>query len=258
MKRNSIARNSVKLQEFDESEDESHIHEEINGSVKKTVITNKREHIYVENFETLCRKTTIETITRYILKEDEKSSNDEYIDDINEKRKKKDSVHAEYDTEEHMEVFELREIPKEKIGILRKRNTPVFILKDNEKYFFAFVPYNFKLTGSLKVEHRCAPRTSVCKRLSAKADCDGGCRKVRTKNKRLESFPWIKSGYETMHTEYEGFVVIECEHQDLEDEDSKYEKVSAEALMDLSLFLWNDVDTIDQLIKRINKNFNKR
>ena len=243
MRKNSIEKNSIGLQEFAENDDDSHIVETPIGKAQKSVITYKREQVYVENFEKLHRKTTIEVVTKFLLEDNESN--------------KKDNIKVVHETEEHIDSYELREILKEKLNILRNRNIPIFILKENDRYYFAFVPYDFKLTGAIKVEHRCAPRTSLCKRLSPKPDCEGGCRKVRTTKKRLEQFSWIKSGYETINTEFECFVVIKCEHQELIEETNKYEKVPGDMLLELSSFLWNDVDSVEQLIKRINRNVSK-
>ena len=258
MKKNSIARKNIGLQEFEETVEESHSYETVEDVFRKTVTTFKREHVYVENFDKLYRKITTETITKYILKDDNNPSGKkkgDYERDV--EKKKNDNIKVVCETEEDVEEFDLREIPKEKLQILRSQQIPVFILKENNRYYFAFVPYNFKLTGSVKIEHRCAPRTTICKRLSPKADCDGGCRKVRAAKKRLESFSWIKSGYETINTEFESFLVIKCEHQDLLEDADKYAKVPGEKMLELSSFLWNDVDNVNQMIKRINRKIKK-
>lgn len=233
MKLNSIDTNKLSLQETEDSDEDDYSK------------TNSREEIWVEDNDILYRKITTENVTRY----------------YSEKRRNPEEVTLKRlvtESDSQLDSFKLREIPVSKLDVLRAQKIPCFILKDNGKYFYTVVPNDLKLIGTLKVEHRCAPRTAICKRMSTLPDCDGGCRKVRASSKHIEDYPWITAGYETVNTQIECFVVINCGHQDLIDvKGKKHEKVPGDVMLELASFLWNDVDSVGKLIERIEKNVSK-
>lgn len=231
MKKNSINTNIVGLQEIEDSDEEEHI------------ITNRKEDIWAENNK-LYRKFRVENVKRYYEAK---------------KRKPDESVmkRVVVNSEEHVDEYNLIEISEDELRMLRKYQIPTFILKDNGKYFYTQIPRDLNLIGSVNVEHRCSPRTSICTRLSPCSDSNGGCRKVRDVKKRLEKYAWIKSGYETINTDFECFVVIKCEHQNLVNANAYNTKVLGEAMLKLASFIWDDVDSVAEMTRRINRNISK-
>ena len=114
-----------------------------------------------------------------------------------------------------IKIYRLVEIPINTISTYRKAKKPYFLFKMEEKYFITEIPKNFNFFAyDIIGEHLCSPKGEVCHRLSAAIDDEGGCQKVRDrlKNKRIEKYPWIKMGYETLHTKNDVFVVLECNH----------------------------------------------
>ena len=107
------------------------------------------------------------------------------------------------------EEFPLREVTKEELKELRRSGQPGFVLKEDDKYYYAEIKYNTRLLSRCMLSgHKC----ELCKRLSAAADCDGGCAKVREGCRGIERYKWITSGYESFNV-YEGgvFIVEYCD-----------------------------------------------
>ena len=82
--------------------------------------------------------------------------------------------------------------------------------------------------GILDVEHKCAPRAGVCKRLSPNSDECSGCAKVRARNPHIENYDWIPKAYEAVNNKYEAFIVLECKYHQLEIEPSENDGVKEE------------------------------
>lgn len=109
--------------------------------------------------------------------------------------------------------FTLKEVSDEELKAYRNSGTPGFVLKMDEKMYYARIPVNLNLvTANLLGSHMCAHSKTVCKRLSALSDEEGGCAKVRECSCCIERYDWITRGYETFGTKKDVFVVISCNH----------------------------------------------
>lgn len=108
---------------------------------------------------------------------------------------------------------ELSPINSNDIEALRNnKDNAYFLLKCEGKFFVAKIPKDASLMSCrILGHHKCASIGEECKRLSAASDEDGGCKKVRNRVKRLEDYPWIISGYQTIGCKYDNtFVVVNC------------------------------------------------
>ena len=102
----------------------------------------------------------------------------------------------------------------------------------------------------------------ICYRLSAASDEEGGCAKVRDSypDRCIENYPWIREGYQISNTVpgHNVFVVVRCEHFL---EFPKREKTSIEEfnkrIVVLAQNLWPDVESSEDVIKKIKSNENK-
>ena len=117
--------------------------------------------------------------------------------------------------EEKKELLEFKLIkatPKE-LAELRKKCVPAFILKYNGEMYYTEILKDLSfINANILGYHQCASFGLQCRRLSAASDEKGGCQKVRDRIARLEAYPWIKSGYETINTDDDLFVVADCLH----------------------------------------------
>ena len=143
--------------------------------------------------------------------------------------------------------FSLTEVSPEEITGFREQKVPSFVLKVDGKLYHTEVPKNINLI-SLNIfgKHQCAIGTSVCHRLSAASDEQGGCEKVRKRSKYIERYPWIVTGYEAFNTKNEWFVVVKCLHYEecpprekLKISEIKRRKIS------LALFFCDDVEDLE-------------
>ena len=119
---------------------------------------------------------------------------------------------------EKVKEYKFKLVDKTELAELRKSKKPILIVKENDKYYYTKIHYKMSFLGSLNVEHKCAPRDGVCKRLTPASDECGGCAKVRDANPHIENYDWITKAYEVVNVKNEAFVVIECEHHELERE----------------------------------------
>lgn len=180
--------------------------DEENDDDESSNLKGKREKAWVKN-QTLFRE-----ITLYIYEE---------VEEVNPRFGFKIKSKRVVKTESSIEEYKLEEVSEEELYKIREYKLPAFIMKENDRYFYAWIPFELRLLGSMTVEHKCAPRNDVCKRLTPLPDNLGGCAKVRAKNPRIEKYDWITKGYESVHTVCDCFIVLECEHHELESGESK-------------------------------------
>lgn len=126
------------------------------------------------------------------------------------------------------EDYPLREVTKKELLWLRAQKEAGFVLKIYDKYYYTQIPADFNLLSSSVLgdsTHCC----KSCPYFSTKADCDGGCSKVRDAtpkeyrllgakkgqaiilSKRIEKYDFISLGCETFHTRIsDAFIVSSC------------------------------------------------
>lgn len=162
---------------------------------KKTLKTTVTTKTVLEGVETLRADiliTTFEVITNRALKVVSKRQIDAKV--------------------EHLS-FPLIEVEPETLTDYRRKRVPSFVLKVNGKFFYSKIQSDINLVSSTILgAHRCASIDSVCNRLSAATDEEGGCEKVRDSSNHIERYPWITMGYETFNTKYDTFLVVQCLH----------------------------------------------
>lgn len=109
---------------------------------------------------------------------------------------------------------------------LRRQKTPTFILKFDGQLFYALVRQDFFITNHFifSSKHQC----DACTRCYAKPFEEGGCLKVLSRKSylnvseintialrsmsRIERFPFIVDGYETIGIQNESFYVANCQY----------------------------------------------
>ena len=111
---------------------------------------------------------------------------------------------------------EIAEIPakkvnKEELLLARLSGNPIFIYKKHDDVYVAELVGELKGVASENSKHECSNIKYTCKRLSALSDEQGGCEKVRDKNKYIENYDWIEEGYQTFNTENNLFIVLKCQ-----------------------------------------------
>ncbi len=155
--------------------------------------------------------------------------------------------------------YPLAEVTIDQIKTLRRTEIPSFLLKENGKYYYAKIPSNMNLTSScLLGRHQCSCPSHVCAHLSAATDEEGGCVKVRDLEKEIERYPFISCGYETFNCKHNCFVVLSCNHFEIAPLNKAMTlKERKEAHLLLAQFVWEDVDTIEEVRKRTHSNFEK-
>ena len=146
--------------------------------------------------------------------------------------------------------FNLRPITEDKLIALRVKNSPGFVLKNNDNIYYAGILKPMRFFVHCGYEHLCI----MCKRCSALPDERGGCQKIRdfdkstvlhsrinnlkeqmrysgqfekvsTKSlvhtclpksieisKRIEKYPFVTYGFETFGTNTESLVILKCEN----------------------------------------------
>lgn len=116
-------------------------------------------------------------------------------------------------------------IPATPKDILARRmeKSPFLIVLNKRRLAIVEIPENFSLS-SIALPHRC----SECKRCYARAESNGGCRKISdfpitvqenakivrdiTTSCRIEKYAFITLGIETCGTKNDSLVVARCEH----------------------------------------------
>lgn len=123
--------------------------------------------------------------------------------------------------------YPLREVTEKELLRLRAQKEAGFVLKIYNFLYYTQIPKDFILLSSSLL----GDSTHCCKNcpfFSAKADCDGGCSKVRDVtpkeyrllgynkrtslelSKRIEKYDFIELGCESFHTTLEAFIVASC------------------------------------------------
>lgn len=158
---------------------------------------------------------------------------------------------------ERIATYQFREITVEELKSLRKTKTPSFVYKEYERYFYCEIPYDksFLATNELG-NHMCSCQAiGCCERLSAASDKDGGCAKVRGYSIGIEKYPYIQTGYETFNTSNDVFVVLSCQNFKLCESTTQTSRDHILQLkVGLAQFVWDDIDNIGQVRKRIERN----
>ena len=137
-----------------------------------------------------------------------------YIRD--DKTGKEEKIRRLKDCNEKCKEYHLKSVEKTDLAALRNSKKPIFIVKEDDKYYYTEIHYTMSFYGTLNVEHKCAPRKGVCKHLNPNSDECSGCAKVRNQNPHIENYDWITKAYEAVNNKYEAFVVLECKHHELE------------------------------------------
>lgn len=176
----------------------------VNGTIKE--LPKKFRMVGKHEKETITKTVLVGTKSVQIQ---EITSNYEYVkngDDVI--RKKIDSK------TKVLENYPLKETTREELFNIRKSGAPLVILKKGDKLFYGEITPDINMMSATAYgAHKCA----TCHRLSALADEDGGCAKVRDYQwRRLEdeNYDFILEGYETINTKNDAFVVIDCIHYD--------------------------------------------
>ncbi len=233
---NTTPCNKKSLMNLESDDEESH-----SPNDKISFSTSVRETIWVDKEKNLFRKRKTDKIKKTLVKNKKRTGVTNVIREI-------------VDTKTELETYRLREISVGELSQVKIYGIPLFIMKEGSRYFYSYVPYNFKLIGTMKEEHLCAPHGTVCDRLSPCSDEEGGCQKVRDDVKHLEKYDWITKGYETINTEDECFVVLNCKHHIITPPRKAPNSLKNETKLDLARFLWDDVDSVEDMKKRIQKN----
>jgi len=111
-------------------------------------------------------------------------------------------------SEKVLKEFPLYETSVEELVKIKNSGEPVFILKENDRYYYAEITKDIKFVAEdILGKHKCAIVDHECKRLSP-----FGCSKVRDGSFNIERYDYIKVGYETQNVGpgKDAFVVIEC------------------------------------------------
>lgn len=152
--------------------------------------------------------------------------------------------------------FQLKEVSSEELVTYRKSGVPGFVLKLGDKFYYTELMADISLFAlNILGQHKCVCGETVCKRLSALSDEEGGCAKVRDFSYGIERYEWITKGYETFGTKHDMFVVVECDHYEA---CPPRQKISLEKRREMQLnlasFMWDDVETLRQVYERKRKN----
>lgn len=99
--------------------------------------------------------------------------------------------------------YPLKKVDKSFIKTIRnldeedESGIPYFILKDNENYYYCEVPLHSSFSDLEKTfqQHKCAN----CDRLRGLPYDKGGCDKVYDKDAKIEDYPFITFGFETIN-----------------------------------------------------------
>lgn len=153
--------------------------------------------------------------------------------------------------------FNLIEVTPKEIAVYRKNGVPSFVLKTGGKLYHTRIPktinfLSYTISGTV---HQCAGKETICNRLSAASDEQGGCAKVRDYYDCIEKYPWIATGYETFNTKYDSFIVVNCLHYE---PFYPRKKISNKQLyrtkLDLAQNLWPDVECWKDVLERLKVN----
>ena len=137
--------------------------------------------------------------------------------------------------------YPLTPVTVAEITAIRKKRKPFFLYKKEEKLWGAPVPRALSLIGTTAIlgAHKCSYADNVCEYLSAGSE-DGGCPKAKNAACTcIESFEFIKEGFETIHTRPESFLVLKCKNFKKKEENEKISPLKLKAMVDeLRLFLY--------------------
>lgn len=103
----------------------------------------------------------------------------------------------------------LKLVDKSKLEEIRNSKFSYLIYKNFENYYIAKIPKDMRITSSvLPKKHLCANHSKVCKKLDSLKEF--GCDKVLDYNSKIENYPWITNGFESINVEHPAFIVCNC------------------------------------------------
>lgn len=141
----------------------------------------------------------------------------------------------------------LIEITLEELVKLRMGSFPFLVLKNDGKFYFSEVERNFNPSFDSIGIHMCSYGSTVCHRLSAATDENGGCAKVRDRL-GIEMYPWISDGIETVNTQNDSFIVLSCLHHQISDSRKKYTDTEKNRLrLSIAQYVWPEFDTLKEV-----------
>ena len=155
-------------------------------------------------------------------------------------------------------VLNLVEITPEQLDEKRKNGTPSFVLKTNGNFYYSEIPDKINLMSfNLLGHHQCAVVNKECSRLNAASDENGGCARIRDQYERIEKYPWITTGYQTFNTKHDCFFVIDCEHYIHNPRPTFTMKEINRLKLGLAQHMWDDVETSEDVRRRVEENEKK-
>lgn len=106
----------------------------------------------------------------------------------------------------------LSPVTLEEIAILRQRLDSGLIYKNESAYYYVQIPSNLKISGYLLGRHTCSSAGVDCARIYALPESQGGCSRVLNRDPKIECFPWIRRGFQTIHCSENSFFIAKCDH----------------------------------------------
>ena len=109
--------------------------------------------------------------------------------------------------------LEMRQVTITELASLREKNRPGIAIKIKEQLYYAPLS-KLKIISNSDVlckKHECSSGNYVCKKLIALPE-PFGCTHILFPTYNIELLPFIVSGYQTINTKRNIFVVIECKN----------------------------------------------
>ena len=167
------------------------------------------------------------------------------LDKKGEPRRVKKNNETEIASREY--IFE--EITADQIKSYRKSNEPMMIYKDHDRYYK--VAIDKKIGFVAENVHVCAITNKECGRLLATSDENGGCQKVRERATGIEIHDFVAVGYETINTEKDVYVVLECSHYIPCPPHKEYTREEKDKLrLSIAQYVWPDVENMREVYER--------
>lgn len=171
-------------------QEETYRFEEKGDILIKYSVSKNTSNISINNERTMIIADTVTTVWISSYERDENGNPKSFI------AKKKDLVKKDSFR------IPLKEITLEELEAIRKLQknkkwcSTLFLFKEYGRYYLALLKYDisFMTTNIYDDVHMCRE----CAHLSALPDKHGGCKKVRNCWKKLEKYPFIDVGYQTI------------------------------------------------------------
>lgn len=105
--------------------------------------------------------------------------------------------------------YPLQEISVSELRHLRRTGKPGFVLKEDDKYYYARIKYDTHFTiSNLPNAHMCSYAPGCCKHLSA--SLIDGCQMIFDIYSYIENYSWITFGYEFFNVSLGSLTVLKC------------------------------------------------